>query len=448
MHREFTPKPEEGSISGKLASAFGGQIGVFLFGFLAQAILAQSLGAEGKGAFSLVILIVVLIHQFVHGSFSGANSHFTGRYPHSGPGIVGNSLFIAILSGSIVTLLFRHNAGWILSRAYPEVDVSLVKVTLLSLTALLLLEYSIGIVRGQDRIARFSFTLALREFLFVAGLSVLLLFDLLSVASALTLWVAIATVVALFAFWSAFSGMQFRLKLDYPLFASMAKYAVQAHSANLSSFLRMRLDMFILALYLDMKTIGYYSITFAIIQFLTYLPRSVSQVLGPHISWRQDSAGDRVTPILCRVTFFISFICGLGLIALGYPMIMIVFGSEFLPAYLPLVFMVPGAVVHTLATSLAGDLAGRGKPQYAMKISVVMLILNVAMNFTLIPPFGMIGAALSASVTQAIAGLLFLWAFRKESKVSLLKTVIIQREDVKMLVRLIKTKRDSSLRSE
>lgn len=438
MSSEFTPKPEEGSLISKLASAFGGQIGAFLFGFLAQMILAQNLGAAGKGAFSLVILIVVLIHQFIHGSFESANSHFTGRFPESGPSIVGNSLLLALVTGLTVTVLFRNNAEWILARTYPDVDLSLVKLTLLTLTPLLLLEYSSGIVRGQDRIGRSSFILAVRELLFVAGLAILLLVEQLTVGTALALWVTTAVVVALFAFWSAWSGMRFQINLNFPLYVRMWKYAVQGHTANLTGFLRMRLDMFILALYLDMESIGYYSITFAIIQLLAYLPRAVSQVLVPHISWRQDSAGDRITPILCRTTFFVSFLCGLGMIALGYPVIVFVFGIEFAPAYMPLVVMVPGAVVHTLATSLAGDLAGRGKPQYAMKISAVMLVMNVAVNFALIPTLGMIGAAIAASVTQAVAGLLFLLAFRKESGVPLLTTLIVQRDDVVMLVRLLK----------
>ena len=437
---EFESKPAPGSLIAKLAAAFGGQIGVFLFGFVSQVILAQSLGASGKGTFSLVILIVALIYQFFHGSLSAANSHFTGRYSKSGAGIIGNSLIIALVLGGFITWTFISQAEWILSRTYPKVDVSLVKMTILSLIFLLLLDYFNGIVKGQNRIARFSFTLAIREFLFVLVLVVLLLSDSLTVDLALKGWVGVVSIVALFAFWSAWSGMRFRIKLDFPLWVSMAKYSLQAHTANLTSFLRMRIDMLILAAFLDIKTVGCYSVTFAIIQFMSYLPRSIAQVLGPHISWRENSAGDILTPILCRVTFFISVIVGLLMIVLGYPGIRIIFGREFLPAFTPLVIMVPGAIVYTLATSLSGDLGGRGKPQYAMKISVIMLVLNVIINLSLIPSLGMIGAALAASITQAITGILFLKAFIKESKASIIKTIIIQREDLNILFEFIKTK--------
>ena len=438
--KTLDPEPESGSLFAKLVAAFGGQIGIFLFGFISQAILAQSLGAAGKGTYSLVILIVVLIHQLFNGSLSGANAHFTGRYSRFGPGIIGNSLFIALALGGLITLSFRRYADQILAQTYPEVDPNLVKLTILSMTFLLLLEYCNGIVRGQNRILRFSFTLAIREFLFLITLLILILSGTLTVEKALKTWIAIVSVVALFATWSAWSGMKFKLRLDIPLWFSMAKYSLQAHAANLSGFLRMRIDMFILAAFLDIKTVGYYSITFNMIQFLSYLPRSVAQVLGPHISWRKDSAGDILTPVLSRITLFISAIAGFLMIIFGYPAIKIIFGEEFLPGYPPLVIMVPGAVIYTLATSLAGDLGGRGKPQYAMRISLIMLFLNVIINLSLIPPFGMIGAAIAASLTQAIAGILFLKAFSKESKVSIIKTVLIQRDDFKTLTKLFKRK--------
>jgi len=434
----FTSSPERGSITKKLTAALGGQIGLFTFGFMAQVLLAHGLGADGKGTFSLVLLIVNLIFQLSHGSLGSANSHFTGRFSKSGPGIIGNSLLISLLVGGGLTWIVIRQADRILPLVYPEVDTGFVRLTIICLTSLYLIEYCNSIVRGQDRIARFSFTLAARELLFVLLIAAFFVFDSISVANSLLSWVVAAVVISLYAFWSAWSGMNFRLKPDFDLWKTMAKYSAKAHTANLSSFLRMRLDIFILAYFLDVKTVGYYSVSFVIVQLLSFLPKSVAQVLVPHIAWRKDSAGDVLTPILCRISLFLSFIGGVLLIAVGYPVIGIVFGSEFLPSYLPLVMMIPGAVIYTLATSLAGDLGGRGKPQYAMKISIVMLILNVAINLTLIPSLGMIGAAIAASVTQAITGVLFLRAFLKESGVPLLSALIIRREDFNVFLRAVK----------
>jgi|GEM_PF-1776513 O-antigen/teichoic acid export membrane protein len=435
---EVKSAPNKGSITKKLAASFGGQISIFLFGFISQVILANGLGADGKGTFSLVLLIVSLIFQFSNGSLGSANAHFTGRFSKNAAGILGNSLTIALLVGGGLTWIVITQADRLLPIIYPDVSTNLVRMTILSLTALFLLEYCNSIVRGQNRIARFSFTLAARELIFVLIILVLFLTGSFTIVNSLVSWVVVAVIISLYAFWSAWSGMQFRIKPDFRLWKTMARYSAKAHTANLSSFLRMRLDMFILAYFLDVKTVGYYSVSFAIVQFLSFLPKSVGQVLGPHIAWHKDSAGNMITPILCRISLFLSIISGFLLIIAGYFGIRIIFGVEFLPSYRPLVIMIPGAVVYTLATSLAGDLSGRGKPQYAMKISLLMLVLNVGINVTLIPSLGMVGAALSASITQTITGLLFLRAFLKVSKVPILQAIFIRRADFSLLLKAIR----------
>jgi len=435
---EIKSGPNKGSITKKLTASFSGQIGIFLFGFISQVILANGLGVDGKGTFSLVLLIVTLIFQFSHGSLSSANAHYTGRFPKNAAGIIGNSFIIAIVMGGILTWIVIGQSERILPKLYPQVDTQLVRLAIISLTALFLLEYCNSIVRGQNRIARFSFTLAARELLFVIIIMILFATDTFTVKNSLMGWLVIIIVISLYAFWSAWSGMKFQMKPDYKLWKSMASFSAKAHTANLSSFLRMRLDMFILAYFLDVKTVGYYSVSFAIVQFLSFLPKSVGQVLGPHISWRKDSAGDALTPVLCRISLFLSVLSGFLLIVAGYFGIKLVFGVEFLPSYLPLIIMIPGAVVYTLATSLSGDLGGRGKPQYAMYISLVMLVLNVGINLALIPTLGMVGAALSASITQAITGVLFLWAFLRESKVPVLSAILIRREDFSVILKAVR----------
>ena len=73
-----------------------------------------------------------------------------------------------------------------------------------------------------------------------------------------------------------------------------------------------------------------------------------------------------------------------------------------------------------------------------MKISLLMLLLNLAINLALIPTFGMLGAAVAASLTQAFTGILFFRAFIKESRVPMLSALLIKREDFALFLKLIK----------
>jgi len=44
-----------------------------------------------------------------------------------------------------------------------------------------------------------------------------------------------------------------------------------------------------------------------------------------------------------------------------------------------------------------------GRPQYSLSINLTAAILNIALNFTLIPIYGITGAALASLITVAAA---------------------------------------------
>ncbi|MDP8238979.1 MAG: polysaccharide biosynthesis C-terminal domain-containing protein [Candidatus Hatepunaea meridiana] len=422
-----------GKLYGKLIAAFSGQIGVFIFGFAIQIILARTLGPEGKGVFSLVTLIVTVLYMFVHGSLGAADAHFSGRFPKWGPAIFGNNVTIALLTGGAIVLFFLTFSERFMPAIQPNVDLSLTNATVIVLPFLILFEYSISTILGQDRIGRYSLILSTKELLFLVSLFILLLSGFLSVQTALLAWVVVAILIALYAAWSAWSGVGFKFKIDLKVLLPMAKYSLQGHIANLSSFLKMNSDKLIMAYFLDVEEVGYYSVAVAIVSVLYHLPSSVSQVLVPFISWRDNHAGDILTPQLCRITFFLTIIIGLMIGVFGWIGIMLFFSSKFIPAYPALIILLPGAVILSLAKLLAGDLSGRGKPQYAMVISVIVVIINIGANLILIPLWQMKGAAVTASFTHAMTGLMFLWAFKRESGVAYVEALLIKGSDFRQI---------------
>jgi len=435
-------------------------------------IIARTLGPSGKGAFSLVVLILSIVHSIFHGSLGPANAYYSGRQSNRGASIVGNSFAIAIFWGGILVLLFRALADQIFLRFFPEeyvfphfsltdgmfpnfyllnkiypqfiyinkiqplVNISFIKITAIALPALMLFDYSNNIVMGQDRIRRFSFLLVFRELLFLISLILLLVLGLVTVKEAMTFWIIALMIASVYSGWSAWSGVGFRIKIDPRMWLTMLRYSLQVHVANLTSFLKSHADKLILAYFLSLAEFGYYSLATMIVMLLWYLPSATSQVLLPYISRRDNTAGDEMTPRMCRIIFFITILVALLMSVFGRIGIKLIFGSEFLPAYPVLLVLLPGAVIYSLATVLSGDLSGRGKPYYAMWISAIVLVLNIGIAIVLIPVFGIIGAAIAAAITHSISGVLFLLVFNRESKVSVWQTLVIQKEDIYLLKKL------------
>ncbi len=423
--------PDFRSFSHKLTAAFGGQLGVFLFGGVAQGfIAARVLGPEGKGAFSLAVLIAGVIYTVFHGSLGVANSHYGGRCPAWRPAIVGNGLALALVAGTVLALSFWYGGESLLLRFYPEADMNLLKIVAFAIPLMLLLDYSNNSLLGQNRVKQFSLMLVSREFLFLMAMTALAVLKKLTVSSSVTAWVAALAVMAVISAFLSWAGAGRRLELNVSILIRMLRFSFQAHVANLTTFLRLHAEKFILLYFLDLRDFGYYSVSVLFLPLLYHLPDAASQALLPHVSSGGDQSGNELTPRICRMVLWTTALTGLVVAALAKTAIILIPGRNYLPALVPLLILLPGTVVSILGRVLSGDLVGRGKPGYAMWISLVVMAAKVATAWVLIPIMGLNGAALAASVTHGLNGLLFLWAFYHESKVPFRDTLILKKSDL------------------
>jgi O-antigen/teichoic acid export membrane protein len=429
-------EPSE-SLPVKLMSTFGAQIGLFVFGTAIQIVLARALGPAGKGLYSLTLLTAMTLVTIAHGSLSSANSHFAGRYPEDRPALVGNSFFLAVVWGAVVVAITYIVVFLIKPGFLPDLSRRFWLVALAAIFPLLLFEFSNGLVMGLDWMKRFSFVQVLKEAMVFVAAVVLWITGVLTVENALIVWLGSHVFVAVLQAGSAWWRVGWKLALSFKLLKRVASFIFQAHVANVFSFLKLRVDMFLIAYFLTMKEVGYYSIAMAMLAALWYLPAAISQVLIPHISKRDSQAGNQLTPRLARMGFAVSLIGGILMAILAYPLIKTLFGDAFMPAIPALLFLLPGGVIFTFAKMLAGDLIGRGLPKYAMIISVIAFATNVIVNLLLIPKFGIIGAAIASSITNTLTGLMFLAAFLRESHVSVWDTIIIKRSDMRGIARLL-----------
>ncbi len=437
----MSPLVNKESLLAKLTATFGGQTGLFLFGTAVQIVVSRALGPSGKGLFSLTLLSANTLVILAHGSLSAANSHFMGRFPDARRALVGNSFLLALVWGAIVALvayffIIVQHVSFV-----PDLGSRLWLIALAAIIPLMLLEFSHGLVMGLDWIRRFSLTLLLTELLVFVGVALLWWMGKLTVLTAVLVWFSARTICAFLQAGSAWWRVGWRIAISFHWFKRVTRFILQAHVANVFSFLKQRIDMFIIAYYLTAQDVGYYSIAFGMLMVLWYLPTAISQVLIPHISWRDNQAGDQLTPKLSRFGFSISVICAVLIASLGWLLIKIMFGEAFLPAYPALLLLLPGGIIYTLAKMMAGDLIGRGLPKYAMWISIFAFVGNVVINLILIPKFGIVGAAIASSITHGFTGSMFFYAFKRESGIRTLDALLVTRSDIQEVIQAVRRNR-------
>ena len=103
------------------------------------------------------------------------------------------------------------------------------------------------------------------------------------------------------------------------------------------------------------------------------------------------------------------------MVLFGRFFITIVFSAPYAGAYEPLCLMLPGLVASGFASILNSKLAATGYPPVTLWAPAVALVLNVGLNYWLIPDWGLAGAATSTSVAYIFWAVAITVAYRQHT---------------------------------
>ena len=421
------------------------QISVFIFGLATSIILARVLGPEGKGIYTLIILIPTVLGMLGTLGIEIANVYFSANRRYKLSDIVSNSLVSSIALGLFVVLFF-----WVVSTtdafqgflAANNITPFYLWLAVLTLPILLLSGFFNRILLGREEIIKFN-SVSIFQSILQLGLIIIFLIVLAQgVFGAVLAYVITTVCIALLVTLLIKKLSKIRLAVNFELLKESLRYGGKGYIGNVAQFLNYRLDIFLVAYFLDVAAVGFYVLAVGMVERLWMIPGSIGTVLFPRVSAIDKTQANQLTPKVSRHTLFIVFILSIILLVLARPLIQLLFGTVFLPSVEPLMILLPGIVVLSFAKVLTSDLAGRGKPEFGTLAAFVSLAVNIPLNLFLIPRWGIAGAAFASTVAYGLATLVVIIAFRKLSKTSWRDILLIKGADFKvytdMFSRIIK----------
>jgi O-antigen/teichoic acid export membrane protein len=91
--------------------------------------------------------------------------------------------------------------------------------------------------------------------------------------------------------------------------------------------------------------------------------------------------------------------------------IVTLFTTKFANAFEPLLWLLPGTVLFSIANIFASYIAGIGKPMMNTLISASVVVCTIFFDMLLIPHYGIIGAAIASSIAYAMMTILTMIIF-------------------------------------
>jgi O-antigen/teichoic acid export membrane protein len=179
------------------------------------------------------------------------------------------------------------------------------------------------------------------------------------------------------------------------------------------NYLYFRLDVLLLSFLRDTEAVAVYGLAYRVLEGLMVLPAYFMLALFPEIA-RVSAERARVDAIVVAALAVMQVIA-LPLVALGMifadEIVAVIGGAEFEEAGWVLRVLMLALGISYLAGVYGNALVAIGRQAALFKWSLLVLGFNLVANLAMIPPFGVIGAAVAVVLSEALALAAVRWLY-------------------------------------
>ncbi|MBQ3355475.1 MAG: polysaccharide biosynthesis C-terminal domain-containing protein [Bacteroidales bacterium] len=401
-----------------------------LIGFATMLMGTKVLGAAEWGIGFTVLTDVTFLLIGVEFIVGGGLVYFTSRKPLS-------TLMKVSYGWIVLVMAFYVLAFWILSY-FPDLSDSIVPRGYEWITLLLTFVYSfhnfnLNILLGKEKVGTYNWVFLLQILVQVGTMALLIFVFHLKDARAFVYSLLCGYVVALLAGLTQVLPMLNRGE-SKPILATakeMLAYNSVIVLTSLVSILNRRLSVFMLRQkYTDNdKEVGVYGTGTQVGEAVKVFGVSIAMVQFSHLSNLKDKdEAVNLTIKFLKISVILTFIALLVLACLPVSFFEWIFSKEFGQVKQIILLMAPGMLFYSAHSIFTHYFSGTGVPKYNLFASLVGLGVTLPCTLTMIPHWGIFGAAASFSATF-LAIMLYQWfVFRRIAGVRA-KNLLLTKED-------------------
>jgi O-antigen/teichoic acid export membrane protein len=378
----------------KAAVVLTGMLGAGLWRLVAVWGIARWLGPEIQGAFSLFLASSTFGAIVCSLGFEYANAFVAGRFPERRNGVVANTLLTA---GAL--LLLSPVLGYLQIALLPQIGVGLLPdqkllSAILVGVATVLLSLQQGLQSaaiGSELYSGIARNNIVSGGLWAGGALAAVHWGFLWVLGA---W-CLALIAGSFLHLWRLVGASWDVRPDSTAFRAQLGFGLRTLPGSVARALNMRGGLYMATSVLAPAQVGVYGLVLTLAEVLLYVPSALSQVVLGTAASRPEAAGGHRA--LARRVLVVGAVGVLLVVTLGSPLLGAVFGEAYRSGAPPLAILVAAVTFHSIGLLYIHHRYGSGDPGGATKAQLVTLLLTLLLVPSLVPRWGMVGAA-SASL--------------------------------------------------
>ena len=219
----------------------------------------------------------------------------------------------------------------------------------------------------------------------------------------------------------------------------MLRFGTIIQLTNMVSMLNKRLSFLIIKGFWGDAHVGVYSAGSQVAESPKIIGQSIAMVQFSKISNLDDNnLAGKITVQLLKTATILTTICMFIVCVIPTSVYSWVFTNNFAQMRAVTVALAPGMIFMSAHTVFCHFFSGVNMPKHNLYAALVGFVVTIPSLYLLIPPFGMIGAGISVSITN-LAIIIYQWIiFKKTIKISA-KELLVTKEDINSLLIAIKS---------
>lgn len=396
-------------------------------GLVSSVVVVRLLGAEGRGTLVILATLVIILATLGQFGFLAASAYYLRKGVYGERTLIANYLVVIVAMSVVSGALMVAGSGPFRRLFFEGASVS-TGLVLLAMCALPLMMFAnfvaaLLLAKGEVRaygsltvipsVAGLVLTLAL-----VAGFH-------LGVTGALLATVlsrALATLIGGVPMLRTTSGQ--RTELSRRTMSDLARYGLKAYGVILGFQIFKRGDNFLLAYFLDVNAVAYYSIGVNLYEVILSLPRAISGLLAGEAAGGPEQKAGALVARASRGVVWSMAVAALALGFASYWLIPPVYGADFDQARAPALILLASAVLLGFAFNVQNYFIGVGRPGIIAILGLIAGAANLALSIVLIPAAGIVGNALATLLGSGLALTLVLFWFGRLAEVPIRSTYL------------------------
>ncbi|MFO7597572.1 MAG: polysaccharide biosynthesis C-terminal domain-containing protein [Desulfocurvibacter africanus] len=410
-----------------------------LIRLLKMVAFANILGPEARGVLSLVNLIPELIVTIGNMGFGQGVLYYVAKEKYPVRRAMGGTLLFLLIAGAFlaaagygvlhIDMLLKGQSGVI--RQYGWAIVLAIPV---------FLAYKVGelFLTSLAQIRTINKTKLVESFLPLALF--LLLIPVMGSPLDAAVWswfVSLGLVCALIYFFLAKQGT-FPPQRDWNFFRLGVRYGMASYFTQFFMLALNRMDYLFISAMLGAEDLGVYAISTSMAEILYILPASFAIPFIPILFGMDKEDAEHFTPMVIKLGLIIMSMAALCVYLLGRPVLQTFFSPGYLPAYEPLVLLLPGVISFSLFPFLRYDVFRRNRPGLVSGLTGMALLVNLALNYFWIPRYGISGAAMSSSISYTLSTCILLLIYCRLSGKRVHQVLFLSRSEAATILRYVR----------